>query len=116
MKSAVLVAAAILVSISPARSQTPERTATLVGESYEGYARSRFLCLSKGYAMPTLEEINPGSEARAKTAKKDYAAFYQLGAEKGVAMANDTFGDDSFVLMLCKTYVEQMKKLAQKKP
>ncbi|TYL70456.1 hypothetical protein [Bradyrhizobium cytisi] len=84
---------------------------------YEGHVRSRFLCLSQGIRLPTYEEIHPGSSASIEGARKDYSALYQLGAQKGIAIANDTFGsDDDTVPFFCKMLEEQTKKFGQKRP
>lgn len=75
--------------ITPAQSQTQEKTAAAIGEVYEVFARSRFLCLAKGYPMPTWEELKPGLTNVVERPKRDYGPFYMLGAEKGIAQANE---------------------------
>ncbi|MDA9481333.1 hypothetical protein XI07_04720 [Bradyrhizobium sp. CCBAU 11445] len=59
--------------------------------------------------MPSFEELHPGSTVRAETAKHDYAALYQFGAEKGIAMANDTFSSDDTIAMFCKMLSSQSR-------
>lgn len=109
MKPALVAAAVALVTITPARSQTPEKTATTIGEAYEGYARSRFLCLSKGIRMPGYDELHPGAAATREQYKRDYPAFYQLGAEKGIAMANDTLSMDDTAVMFCNMIAKRTR-------
>ncbi|WP_368508195.1 hypothetical protein [Bradyrhizobium lupini] len=108
----VLASLAVLASIAPAMAQTPEKTATTIGEASEGFARSHFLCLSKGVRMPTWEELHPGSAAVLEAAKRDYPEFYKLGAEKGIAQANDTLSDDDTAVMFCKMILQQALKSA----
>ena len=110
----VLASLAVITLIAPAMSQTPEKTATTIGEAAEGYARSRFLCLSKGVRMPTWEELRPGSAAVVEAAKRDYPEFYKLGAEKGIAQANDTLSDADFAVMACKMILQQISGNAKR--